>query len=292
MRACARLFFAIIKSEEKTGTYAGTGTNIMKGTDMNFNFELILFYAVVISGVIALFDILFLAKKRKRAKVEKMPVLVDYARSFFPVLLIVFLLRSFLFEPFRIPSSSLKPTLLVGDFILVNKFNYGIRMPITHQNIYAIGEPKRGDIMVFRCPYNPSIDLIKRVIGLPGDHIKYINKTIYVNGKKAEQQFVINTTDRDDDGTMVDVTEKQENLLGIQHHIYQRPDHPNDDMKEIVVPKGMYFVMGDNRDDSADSRYWGFVPDENIVGRARMIWMSWDGLKYNVRWNRLGTSII
>lgn len=221
-----------------------------------------------------------------------MPVIVDYARSFFPVLLLVFLLRSFLFEPFRIPSSSLKPTLLVGDLILVNKFNYGIRLPILHKIIYPLGTPQHGDIMVFRSPYNPSMDLIKRVIGVPGDRIRYTNKTLYVNGQKISQDFVQNTTDRNDDGVTMDVTEKKEDLLGVKHSIYQRPDHPNDDMTEVVVPKGMYFMMGDNRDDSADSRYFGFVPDENIIGRARYIWMSWDGVNYNARWNRIGKSII
>ncbi len=257
---------------------------------MNFNFELILFYAVIISGVVALFDILFLAKKRKPSK--KMPVIVDYARSFFPVLLLVFLLRSFLFEPFRIPSGSLKPTLDVGDLILVNKFDYGIRLPVIHKKIFAIHEPKRGDIMIFRNPYHPEVDFIKRVIGLPGDHIRYVNKTLYINGQKASQQFVQAKTDRDDSGMNVDVIEKQEDLLGVKHAIYQMQDHPNDDQKEIVVPKGMYFMMGDNRDGSADSRYWGFVPDENIVGKATLIWMSWDGYKHNIRWNRIGKSII
>lgn len=256
---------------------------------MNFNFELILFYAVVISGVISLFDILFLAKKRHA---KKMPIIIDYARSFFPVLLLVFLLRSFLYEPFRIPSGSLKPTLNVGDFILVNKFDYGIRLPVIHKKLYATGEPKRGDIMVFRCPYNPSVDFIKRVIGVAGDHISYINKTLYVNGQKASQQFVKNTIDRDDSGMDVRVVEKQEDFFGIKHAIYQAQEHPDDDVKDIVVPQGMYFVMGDNRDASADSRYWGFVPDENIVGRARLVWMSWDGYNYNIRWNRIGKSII
>lgn len=259
---------------------------------MNFNFELILFYAVLISGIISLIDILFLAKKRKQAKDKKMPMIIDYARSFFPVLLLVFILRSFLFEPFRIPTGSLKPTLNVGDLILVNKYNYGIRLPVIHKKIFNMDEPKRGDIMVFRCPYNPSVDFIKRVIGLPGDHIKYLDKTLYVNGQKAPQQFVKDTTDRDDSGIMVNVRQKEEDFLGIKHDIYQVADHPNDDFKEIVVPEGMYFVMGDNRDMSADSRYWGFVPDENIVGRARLIWMSWDGYDYKVRWNRIGKSII
>ena len=158
---------------------------------MNFNFELILFYLVLISGVIAVFDIIFLARHRKRKK-TKMHFIVDYAWSFFPVLLLVFLLRSFLYEPFRIPSESLEPSLLAGDFILVNKFDYGIRLPVLHTKIFNIGEPMRGDIMVLRWPPNPSILFIKRVIGLPGDHISYINKELYVNGHKIPQEFASN----------------------------------------------------------------------------------------------------
>src|SRR5947209_3751429 len=143
---------------------------------MNFNFEKILFYVTVVCGLIILLDLIFFAGKRKKSETKELPVLVDYARAFFPILLIVFLLRSFLYEPFRIPSGSLKPTLLVGDFILVNKYNYGIRLPVIHKKIVPIGDLKHGDIIVFRYPPNPSIDYIKRVIGLPCDHISYIDK--------------------------------------------------------------------------------------------------------------------
>lgn len=260
---------------------------------MNFNFELILFYAVVISGVIALFDWVFLARRRKLAGVapEKLPVIIDYARSFFPILLVVFLLRSFLYEPFRIPSGSLKPTLLEGDFILVNKFAYGVRLPVIHKKILSMGDPQRGDVMVFRYPPNPSVDYIKRVIGVPGDHISYINKVLYVNGKQIPQQFVKNTTDIDDNGTNWNVVQKQEDFFGVKHEIFQFPGRSNDDFKDVVVPPGMYFAMGDNRDDSADSRYWGFVPEANIVGQANAVWMSIDTNHYGVRWNRLGSRI-
>src|SRR5690348_9324908 len=149
---------------------------------MNFNFELILFYATIITGLISLFDIIFLAPRRRHKKnlnkPAHIPLLADYSRSFSPILLIVFLLRSFLYEPFRIPSGSLEPTLLTGDFILVNKFDYGIRLPVVHKKIFGTAEPQRGDIMIFRWPPNPSFDFIKRVIGLPGDHISYINKEL------------------------------------------------------------------------------------------------------------------
>lgn len=241
---------------------------------MNFNFELILFYATLISGLIAAFDILFLAKKR--APGAPYPIIIEYARSFFPVLLAVFFLRSFLYEGFRIPSGSLEPTLFAGDFIAVNKFDYGIRIPILGKKIFGKGEPQRGDIFVFRYPPMPSVYYIKRVIGLPGDHISYLNKELRINGKLMPQTFVKNTVDEDESGTQWPTIENQENLSGIKHEIYIIPNRSSDDFKDIIVPPGMYFAMGDNRDDSADSRFWGFVPEENIVGKATMIILSWN----------------
>lgn len=257
---------------------------------MNLDFELILFYATVVCGVIFLLDIIFWARKRKQAQ-AKMNIIIEYARSFFPVLVVVFLVRSFIFEPFRIPTGSLKPTLQVGDFILVNKFAYGMRLPIIHTKIWNDGEPQRGDILVFRWPPKPSVDFIKRVIGVPGDHISYIDKTLYINGEKIPQTFIQNSTDQDDKSNSWNVVQKQEDLLGIKHDIYQIPDRLSDDFKDIVVPKGMYFVMGDNRDDSADSRFFGFMPEGNIVGKAQLIWMSWNSDKYMPRWDRIGKPI-
>lgn len=258
---------------------------------MSFNFELILFYATVITGILSLFDVIFLAPKRKRKGVSKLPIISDYARSFFPILLIVFLLRSFLFEPFRIPSGSLEPTLLMGDFILVNKYDYGIRLPVAHKKIVANKQPKRGDIMVFRWPANPSVDFIKRVIGLPGDRISYVNKELYVNGQKILQTNPQTGTATDESGAEWQALEKQENLLGVTHQIFIDPNKSSRDYHDIVVPEGMYFVMGDNRDDSADSRFWGFVPDKNIVGKAVLVWMSWDSFKTHLRWDRIGKVI-
>lgn len=253
---------------------------------MSFNFELILFYATVISGLIALFDIVVLAPRRGTA--AKMPMISDYARSFFPILLIVFLLRSFLYEPFRIPSGSLEPTLMTGDFILVNKFDYGIRLPVIHTKLFNTGTPQRGDIMIFRWPPNPSFDFIKRVIGLPGDHISYVNKELTVNGEKIPQTFLQNTIAINEAGEKWQAEEKQENLLGIKHNIFVNADKTSRDFNDIVVPEGMYFVMGDNRDDSADSRFWGFVPEKNIVGKAVLTWMSWDKNTYHIRFSRIG----
>jgi signal peptidase I len=249
---------------------------------MNFNFELILFYATLITGLYALFDVLFLAPKRKAKQQTKIPLLSDYARSFFPVLLIVFLLRSFLFEPFRIPTGSLEPSLLIGDFILLNKYDYGVHIPIVHKKIFNVGEPQRGDIMVFYWPANPAYYFIKRVIGLPGDHISYVNKELTINGQKVPQLSLPNP------GQENDAIIKEEDLLGVKHKIYIRPERNSRDYPDIVVPKGMYFVMGDNRDLSADSRYFGFVPEENIVGKAVFVWMSWDKENSNIRWQRIG----
>tara|TARA_R110000868_G_scaffold275558_4_gene535272 strand:+ start:1026 stop:1817 length:792 start_codon:yes stop_codon:yes gene_type:complete len=262
---------------------------------MNFNFELILFYATLVTGLVCLIDWMFFAKNRKLRQRGisdvKLPLIVDYARSFFPVLLFVFLLRSFLFEPFRIPSGSLEPTLLKGDFILVNKFDYGVRLPVVHEIIKKGSEPKRGDIIVFRWPPNPSIDFIKRVIGVPGDKISYINKELYINGNKIPQSLLKEVRVDDDGGDLVDLLEKQENLLGLDHHIYVDPTRKGQDYENIEVPEGSYFVMGDNRDDSADSRFWGFVPNKNIIGKAVLVWMSWDSINTGIRWRRLAKPI-
>ncbi len=261
---------------------------------MNFNFELILFYATLTTGIICLIDYLFFVKKRKQRQGGselKLPLIIDYARSFFPVLVVVFLLRSFLFEPFRIPSGSLEPTLLMGDFILVNKFDYGVRLPVVHKTIRKGDEPQRGDIIVFRWPPNPSIDFIKRVIGVPGDKISYINKELYINGNKISQNFLTQVPVNDDGGDVVQMVVNQEDLMGVKHRIYIDPARKGLDYKDIVVPEGSYFVMGDNRDDSADSRFWGFVSDKDIIGKAVLVWMSWDGVNKGVRWNRLGQPI-
>ena len=262
---------------------------------MNLNFELILFYATLITGLICLFDWMFLAKKRQarlgKGDTLKLPVIIDYSRSFFPVLLVVFLLRSFLYEPFRIPSGSLEPTLQMGDFILVNKYDYGFKLPVLHTALTKGSKPERGDIIVFRWPPNPSYDFIKRVIGVPGDKVSYINKELYINGNKIPQMFLKNVKTNEEGNDAWQVIEKEEDLLGVRHLMYIDKAKSGRDYKDIVVPAGMYFVMGDNRDDSADSRYWGFVSEKDIVGKAIMVWMSWDGNHNSIRWDRLGMAI-
>jgi signal peptidase I len=257
---------------------------------MNFDYELVFFYAVAFCGIVVLIDALFFASARKRTA-KKSSLLVEYTRSFLPVLLLVFSVRSFGYEPFRIPSGSLKPTLLVGDFILVNKFTYGLRLPVAHTKIFSVNEPERGDIVVFREPPKESRDLIKRVIGLPGDHITYKNKVLYINGQEMPQKFEKYDTDQRDSFDPWQVTEKQENLSGITHHIYQISATENDDF-DVIVPAGHYFMMGDNRDDSADSRSWGFLPEKNIIGKATRVLVSFDTFTHPVRWERTGEKII
>jgi signal peptidase I len=232
-----------------------------------------------------------------RSKVVKTdrqePIIVEYARSFFPVVLIVLLLRSFIFEPFRIPSGSMMPTLLIGDFILVNKFTYGIRLPVLNTKVIDNGSPKRGDIVVFRFPKDPTVDYIKRVIGLPGDRISYYNKQIQVNGNSMKQTTLGLYQGGTQAGTMdrENLALLSENLGDVTHDILVRKGEPSVREGEFVVPAGHYFVMGDNRDNSNDSRYWGAVPEANLVGRAFFIWMSWDSGKPGISFNRIGTRL-
>ncbi len=254
---------------------------------MNWDLETLLAIAVFITGAIWLLDYLFFAKRRQllQGMTAAEPKWVEYAHSFFPVLLAVFLLRSFIVEPFRIPTGSLEPSLLIGDFVLTNKFTYGIRLPIAHTKIMPMNEPQRGDIVVFRWPLDPKIDYIKRIVGLPGDHILYQDKVLTINGQLAPQVLQDLAIDNPS-GSQLGV----ENLSGVKHAIYVKPDVPAQDF-EVTVPPGSYFAMGDNRDSSSDSRYWGFVPEENLVGKAFLIWMSWDKDRHAVRWPRLGMRI-
>ncbi|WP_163559829.1 signal peptidase I [Halomonas sp. NO4] len=254
------------------------------------DFSLLLVIAVALTGVIWGLDLMWWrpARRRRLATVEagtteglseaarhkavKEPWPVDYARSFFPVLLVVLLLRSFLVEPFQIPSGSMRPTLEVGDFILVNKFAYGLRLPVTNTQFVELGEPERGDVMVFRFPNEPAVNFIKRVVGLPGDRLRYEDKQLYINGEPVPKQLLDPAPPGEPDEWLL-----EEQLGELSHRIYNNPRDPGPRVREVVVPEGHYFTMGDNRDHSNDSRYWGFVPEENIVGRAFAVWMHWDG---------------
>ncbi len=249
------------------------------------NLALFLLILSVFTGVIYLLDVLFWSKKRSSR--QKPRRIIEYSRSLFPIFFGVLLVRSFLFEPFRIPSGSLEPTLLVGDFLVVNKFAYGLRLPVWDKKIVNISSPKRGDIVVFRWPPNPKYDFIKRVIGIPGDVVSYHHKILTINGKKAPQDFIQYTID---ESSAHPVSEYQENLDSVIHKIYRRSDVPGTEF-EITVPPNQYFVMGDNRDDSADSRYWGFVHDDYLRGKAIFTWLSWNKKEWNIRWSRLGRII-
>lgn len=257
---------------------------------MNFNFELLLTIATLVTGIIYLVDICYWAPQRKQLAIEKPPHWIEYSRSFFPILIIVLLLRSFLAEPFRIPSGSEKPALLVGDFIVTSKFAYGVRLPVLHTKVLSVGEPARGDLAVFRTPTDNSTYFIKRIIGLPGDRISYINKVLYINGVVANQKLLGQAIDTDEEGHDWPVELKEEDLLGLKHNVYVRADVPVQDFS-VIVPPGEYFAMGDNRDNSNDSRYWGFVPEQNLVGKALWIWFSWDGEHHKVLWHRMGSRI-
>ncbi len=298
---------------------------------MDFDFALLLVTLTAVSGVLWLLDRLFLFPRRKRraAALEAVSGLsseereartqaalrestvIEYARSFFPVLLLILLFRSFVAEPFKIPSGSMMPTLLVGDFILVNKYAYGLRLPVLNRKILAVGEPERGDVFVFRYPgyrcerggeivrsaspcgqpLRPVAreDYIKRVIGLPGDQISYHDKTLYVNGEKIAETPMGSwdgpgETGRSMGGAQVFL----EDLMGSEHRILEVPGRWSNGEGSWTVPEGQYFAMGDNRDNSADSRFWGFVPEENLVGRAFLIWMNFDD---GIDFSRIGKLI-
>lgn len=289
-------------------------------------FSLILLVAVIVTGVIVLADKLFLAPRRREAlspsgeapsgdavietplpsgattggatseaaaggKTEpQLPLLVDYARAFFPVVLLVFVLRSFIVEPFRIPSGSMIPTLQIGDFILVNKFAYGIRFPVIHKKLIPVSEPGRGDVAVFRFPVDPDTNFIKRIIGLPGDKIAYNNKRLTVNGQLVDFTE-LEPYEYTESGRRKVSSEQIQEVLGEHQYSVINDNRAPARGHTIEVQPNHYFVMGDNRDFSNDSRSWGFVPEENLVGKAFFIWMSWDGENNSVRWSRLGSAI-
>jgi signal peptidase I len=267
-------------------------------------FPYILVQLTVITGVIWLVDALFFAKGRKaraaKGETMAMPWLAEQAKSFFPVFLIVLVIRSFIVQLYTVPTGSLKPTVIPGDFIVVNQFIYGIKLPVWGHQILPIDTPQRGNIAVFHWPVNTHIDFIKRVIGLPGDHISLHKGILTINGHVQKQKFVRLSTDTDGPGTPTwKVRVMQENLDGVKHEIYLCDTKANScpgaqhlHFTNMVVPKGEYFMMGDNRVNSDDSRDWGFVPINNVVGKGEMIIMSWNHLapwKHKIRWDRIGT---
>jgi len=289
------------------------------------NFALILFLLTLATGVVWTLDRFYLSPMRRREassalaefdarsarltengikpdpvaraqlaeELERQPTWIAYTGSFFPVIAAVFLFRSFLFEPFKIPSSSMVPTLQIGDLILVNKYTYGIRLPIVNKKVVSINNPQRGDVMVFKFPKDPSLDYIKRVVGIPGDNIVYRNKRLIVNGQELSYEKLPEYLDEE---RLSYFSHYREDLTGVSHEILNDdrvpgyvaspdafPQHElcryNLEGFECTVPAGHYLMMGDNRDNSLDSRYWGFVPDENIVGKAFFVWMNLGNLK-------------
>ncbi|HVC28937.1 MAG TPA: signal peptidase I [Gammaproteobacteria bacterium] len=294
---------------------------------MDFDLEAFLTLAAFVTGIVWLLDALLFARKRRLKaegtdiasvtggmtvvvpKKRREPIIVEYAKSFFPVFLIVLLLRTFVVEPFHVPSSSMVPTLLVGDFILVNKFDYGLRLPVIHTKVLKLGEPQRGDVAVFHypeatavgfCEQNPACgvgglqevkrsagtDYVKRIIGIPGDHIVYRGETLYINGVKVPDKALGLYSGSDMMGAVL----HQEKLDDMDHDLLIIPGAEHN-QGEWTVPAGKYFVMGDNRDNSFDSRYWGFVPEQNLVGRAFFIWMNWDAFHNAKLWHRIGDVI-
>jgi len=290
------------------------------------NFALLLFLAVVVTGVYWVAERLWFLPQRQQAaqamqaqadqrkatltaqgitqtdnvdlgaardRILAQPWWLDWTAGLFPVILVVFLLRSFLFEPFKIPSGSMIPTLLVGDLILVNKFTYGVRLPVIHTKLTEGAAPRRGDVMVFRYPPRPSLDYIKRVVGVPGDEVAYLNKRLTLNGQPVPTAALPDFFDKD---AMRYAKQFEETLGDKRHRVLNDEDRPafipgaedfpfKDSCRYSVegvtckVPAGHYFMMGDNRDNSLDSRYWGFVPDRNIVGKAFFVWMNFGDLK-------------
>ena len=254
------------------------------------NFALILFILVLATG--ALWGLDRVVFRKRRSANAKDPWWVEYGASFFPVILVVFVLRSFIVEPFKIPSGSMIPTLLVGDFILVNKYTYGIRLPVINKKVLSINDPQRGDVMVFRYPEDPSLDYIKRVVGVPGDKVAYQNKKLTINGQDVAMQ-------RQEDylhpERLYYSAQFVEQLGSQTHRVLNDAEAPsyvpdatafshrdnclyNNAGVVCTVPPGHFFVMGDNRDNSRDSRVWGFVPEENIVGKAFFIWFNFNDL--------------
>ncbi len=265
------------------------------------SFAGVLLVATVVTGLIYFWDFVWGARRRPAGAHDPMPV--ELAKGFFPVILIVFFVRSFIAEPFKIPSGSMIPTLEVGDFILVNKFTYGIRLPVANKKIVELNQPKRGDVMVFRYPEDPTLDYIKRVVGLPGEEISYLNKRLIVNGQPiattAEGSFEMT-----DAGLRYQHFDRLLEKMGeTQHTVIVNPDTPplhlagvsqfpqrdqcryNEQGFTCRVPAGHYLMLGDNRDNSKDSRYWGFVPEENIVGKAFFIWWNFG------EFTRIGSAI-
>lgn len=269
---------------------------------MSFDFPAILVLVVGFTGIVSFVDWIY-CKCKPIEKSLKKPIIIEYARSFFPVLLIVLIIRSFIAQIYNVPSESLEPTVIPGDLIFVNQFAYGLHLPVWNTRLLSIGEPKRGQIALFYWPVNKKVTFIKRVIGVPGDHISYVNKILYVNGKEAKQTLIGESTDKNTGHPETwQVKIYEENLDGVKHKIFvcsensiNCPAGKTESFYNLVVPQGQYFMMGDNRDDSGDSRAWGMVPEKDLIGKAEFILLSLDPKPTHwcekIRFNRIGTGL-
>lgn len=259
---------------------------------MVFDFAFVLVVLALVTGFVWGLDRWLFAPKRAARGVQKEPLVVDYARSFFPVIVIVLALRSFLYEPFRIPSDSMMPTLIQGDFIFVNKWRYGLRLPVLNTRVVTVGEPARGDVVVFRKPSEPSLVFIKRLVGLPGDAVRVSGSQVWINGTPS--QIAPGELYSGPKSEQYPFTQVGEEMLdGVRHGVLLDPARPSME-GEWRVPAGQYFMMGDNRNNSRDSRFpdVGFVPADHVIGKAEAIWLSFNpGPGSFLLWHRMGTGI-
>jgi len=254
------------------------------------DFLLILFILIIVTGYFRLYSIFSNNQKLNKDQFA-LKQIIEISKSIFPILLTVFFIRSFLFEPFRIPSGSMKPTLLEGDFIIVKKYSYDLNLPFLKTSILNINDPRSGDIIVFK--HKRNINMVKRIVGIPEDKIFYKNKFIYINEKIQKQFDMGGTTDKNKNDLLLHVRKKKELIKNIRHDIYHIVGLKNRkyEFNNIKIKKNKYFVMGDFRDNSQDSRVWGLVDRKDIIGKVEIIWMSWDYTNKDVRWNRLGKKI-
>ena len=256
----------------------------------NIDYPRVFVVMTIITGLIWLYDKIFWQPDRRTENgIDKRePHVVGLAHFLFPLLFIVLIIRAFLVQPYVVPTGSLKPTVKPGDFLFVNKFAYQLQLPVWHTQLARTGHPKTGDIIVFRWPVNPTVNYVKRVIGRPGDKISYVNKELFINGKAQPQTMLKEETHTDDSGFEWSTKVMEETLNGKKHKILIRTDRPAQNFYNLVVPKHHLFMMGDNRDNSDDSRFWGFVDEHALQGKAFLIWFSWDNIKSRIRFSQIG----
>lgn len=255
-----------------------------------FDFTFFLTALMLVTGIGYFADVTVLAKRRLQSGAEQSKF-IEYCRALFPAIFLVWAVRSFAFDHFRVPTGSLEPTIMPGDFIAIKPYEYGLRVPVLRKKVVSINEPKLGDIALFYWPKDESVRFVKRIVGLPGDHIQYKNKTLFVNGKKAEQKYIGEAMSEEPGRAPSPVAVFEENLQGVKHFIYVRKDLRDKKEVDVIVPADHYFAMGDNRDDSYDSRYWGAVSEKNFIGQAFGVWMSWNSNLSKIRWDRIGKGI-